>query len=289
MSDLALESRFQDRDVMGILRDASRKLSGPDQVGTALKGQLARIDGLDREAVVKFRGQRITLTALDGTTLGAVVVPARRRPSRAAVVIMDPDELPESYDSLATGLSTSGYSVILLEPRGSGWSVSAACPLPSTWRGREDELQSAVARDVLPALRALGAVAHADTSRYVLAAGLGSCATAAEAATLNRRARAVVLLSPTPSKIEVGPMRARLKASHVPVFFEIPAMDRESLPNAEALYEGLDPRTSRIVETELMGSSARIFRFDRSALPRLLKWLDESWGGKSPAENTRGR
>jgi pimeloyl-ACP methyl ester carboxylesterase len=288
MSALALESRFQDRDVMGILREAEQKTPHSD-VATGLKTELTRVDALDRQAVATFRGRRINVTALDGTNLGAVIVPSLRRPGRAAVVLMDPDETPDSYDSLAAGMSVAGYSVALLEPRGSGWSVSGGCPLPSTWRGREDEMQSAVARDVVVALRALASATHVDTTRYVVIGGLGSCATAAEAAAKDRRVRAVVLLSPTPSKIELGPMKARLEASQAPVFFEVPTLDRTSTPIAEALYQGLNPRTSRIADTEIVGSGAKIFRYDKNALPRLLTWLDDSWAAKSPAERPRGR
>jgi tetratricopeptide (TPR) repeat protein len=288
LSILALESRFQDRDVMGILRDASQKTSRSEQVGNLLKAELNRSDEIERGVLTAFRARRIMVKATDGTSLGAVVIPSLRRPARSAVVLMDPDELPESYDSLATGLSAVGYSLILVEPRGSGWSVSSACPLPSTWRGREDEMESLVARDVPVALRALAANAPADTSRYVVMAGLGSCGAAAQAANLDSRVRAVVLLSPSPSKVEIGPMRARLKASRAPVFFEVPVMDHSSIPLAEALYEGLDPRTSRITESEIVGSSAKIFRYDKSALPRLITWLDESWGAKGSA-GKRGR
>ncbi|HET9327161.1 MAG TPA: hypothetical protein VFQ05_10335 [Candidatus Eisenbacteria bacterium] len=284
---LSIESRFTDRDVMSILRDASRKIPQSDGFADRLKQELNRNDELDRKAIEEFRGKRITFTAADGVTIGAIVVPSMRRPARAAVVLMDPDELPEAYDSLATGMSAAGYSIILVEPRGSGWSVSPECPLPSLWRGREDEMRSKLARDALPALRALSAKAPADTSAYVVIGAMGSSSAAADAASRERRVRGLVLLSPTPSPVEVGPMRARLAQSAVPVFFEVPVMDHATGPTAQTLYEGLDPRTSRIAESEIVGSSAKIFRYDRTALPRLLTWLNDRWKRPAPPSSKR--
>jgi len=284
---LAIESRFQDRDVMSILRDATRKTPQADGFADGLKQEIHRIDALDREAIAEFRGKRITFKASDGMTLGAIVIPSTRKAARAAVVLMDAEELPDSYDSLATGMTAAGYSLILVEPRGSGWSVSPECPLPSLWRGREEEMRSRVARDVAPALRALAANAPADTSSCVLIGAMSSSGIAAEAATLVRRTRALVLLSPSPTRVEMGPMRAKLQQSGLPVFFEVPAMDYDTGPVAQTLYEGVDPRTSRIAESEIVGSSAKIFRYDRSALPRLLTWLNESW--KRPASSTAKR
>ncbi len=289
MYPLALESRFQDRDVMGILHDAAMKSPQGNQLSVLLKQDLAQIDARDKKAIEAFRGRRITFTALDGSTVGAVVVPALRRPARAAIVITDPEEVADAYDSLASGLSAAGYSLVIVEARGSGWSVSPACPLASTWRGREDQVRSLVARDALPALRALAGRTPVDTSAYLVVGALESAAIAAEAVALDPRARAVLLLSPNPSPVEQGPMRARLAASRVPVFFEVPVMDHTTGPIAEALYEGLDRRTSRIVDSEIVGSAATVFRRDRSALPRLVQWLDETWKAMPRVEGKRRR
>ena len=81
----------------------------------------------------------------------------------------------------------------------------------------------------------------------------------------------------------------RLKAAQAPVFFEVPVMDRASIPVAEALYEGLDPRASRITESEIVGSGPIIFRYDKSALPRLLDWVNESWASNRAKGKAAGR
>ena len=287
MFPLAMESRFQDRDVMGVLKDASQKAPQGPQMGTYMKQELARIDAQDAKSIAAFRGRRITFTALDGFTVGAIVVPAHKRPARAAIVLTDPEEVADAYDSLAAGLSAAGYALVIVEARGSGWSVSPSCPLSSTWHGREEQMRSLVARDALPALRALAAKTPVDTSSFLLVGALNSCSIAAQAATLGRRARAVLLLAPSPTPVEQGPMRARLADSGAPVFFEVPVMDHTTGPIAEALYEGLDPRTSRISESEIIGSAATVFRYDKSALPRLLRWLDDTWGSKRASSETR--
>ena len=289
MLPLALESRFQDRDVMGILKDAAQKAPQGPGLAAMMKQQLARIDAQEQKVLEAMGGRRVAFSALDGFTLGAVTFPALRRPARAVVVLMDPEEIVDAYDSLAAGLTRAGYGVVIVEARGSGWSVAPSCPLPSTRRGREDELRDLGARDALPALRALAASTRVDTSAYLVVGALGSCAMAAKAASLDRRARPLLLVSPSPSPAERGAMRAWLAAAGAPVFFEVPVTDHAT-PIAEALYAALDPRASRIAESDRPGSAASIFRYDASALPRLLVWLEESWGSKrAPSEKGRGR
>ena len=109
MYPLSIESRLQDRDVMSILRDASQKTPQGAEFGDRLKMELARIDGVDKKAIEAFGGKRVTFQALDGFTVGAIVVPSMRRTGRAAVVLLDGEELPDSYDSLATGMAAAGY------------------------------------------------------------------------------------------------------------------------------------------------------------------------------------
>jgi len=239
--------------------------------------------------ITDLGGRRLSFNAGDGFLMSAVMVPSSRKPARAVVVLMDPEESFEAYDSLAVGLARAGFSVAMVEARGSGYSVSPLCPLPSTWRGREDELRDRVAADALDALRAMAKAMPVDITRYVVIGALGSSASAAKAASLDRRARPVVLLSPSPAPVERGVMRAWLSATAVPVFFEVPIMDHENLPVVEALYEGLDPRASRIAESERIGSSATVFRYDTSALPRLLTWLDESSASKPVSKSKKKR
>lgn len=276
---LALESRFQDRDVMGILRDASQKSSRSGELAGLLKQELSAYDSEERKVLESFGAKRITFTVNDGFTLGGVVYPGVGSGiKRAAVAVKDPEEPVEAYDSLAAGLARSGYAVLVMDPRGSGWSVSPTCPLPDTWRDREAEMHHRVAMDVTGALRALATVARVDTTRFLLMGSLAGASMAVEAAALDRRAGPLAIFSPDPSAVDRGPMMARLRQLQVPTFFEVPAFDFRTLPLAEALYAASDPRRSRLVESEIIGSGPRVFRRDASALPRMLTWLNESWG-----------
>src|SRR6185369_4301543 len=116
MVPLALESRFQDRDVMGILSEAARKLPQGRVLGDDMKRQLVNIDRVDGKTIADLGGRRVTFTASDGFTVAGVAFPSKRRPARAAVVLMDPDETFEAYDSLATGMARAGYALMLVEP-----------------------------------------------------------------------------------------------------------------------------------------------------------------------------
>jgi dienelactone hydrolase len=281
---LALTSRFQDRDVMGILRDAATRSGQSRRLADLLKAEISARDNEEKAILKALGARRLPFTSHDGASVGAVIAAPPGRAARAVVAVMDPEETFEFYDSLATGLVRAGYAVMLIEPRGSGWSVSNACPLPETWRGREEQMHGLVARDVLPGLRALAAAAPVDTSRYLVIGSRAAASMAVEAATLDPRARPLLIVSPDPSPVDRGPMRARLADLGAPVFFEIPAQDYRSIPLAEALYHATDPRASRIVESDWVGAAAQVFRRDRSALPRLLQWLDESWGSGSPSE-----
>ena len=281
---LAIESRFQDRDVMGILRDASRKTPEGAQLASLMKQELLGLDNEERKILEAIGARRVTFAADDGAAVGAVAFPgAGAGVKRAVIAVKDPDEPFDAYDSLAAGLARSGYAVLVMDPRGSGWSVSPTWPLPTTWSGREAEMHHRVARDIPSALRALATLAKVDTTRFLLIGSLAGASIAVEGATLDRRARPLVILSPNPSPVDRGAMLARAKELRTPIFFEVPAFDHGTLALAEALYAATDPRQSRLAESEIIGSAARVFRRDISALPRLLRWLDESWvaGGKA--------
>jgi pimeloyl-ACP methyl ester carboxylesterase len=290
MVPLAVASRFQDRDVMGILRDAGAKLPQGPGLPDYMRKELSRIDNEDQEILTALRAKRVAFTGTDGYKLAGVVYGGvSGRPARAAIAVLNPSETFDTYDSLAAGLVRSGYAVFVLDPRGCGWSVSAAVPMPETWRGREDEIRHQVAQDAVHALSVLARNARVDTTRYLLIGAGATVSTLAEVTSRDRRVAALVFLGPDPSPVDRGIVRARLRASRDPVYFVVPALESKTLPVAEGLYESLDPRACRISESDLPGMSAYIFRHDRSALPRLLKWLDETWSASKPAPSKKGR
>jgi len=278
LSPLALDSRFKDSDVMGILRDAAQKAGMLANLEFSLRTQLRRFDEVESAGTEAVRGRPASFTGTDGFPLGGVTLaPAVQARARAAIVLVPHGEFHDAFDSLATGLRRAGYAVMLLDVRGWGASVAPDCPLPETWRGRESLMIDAAARDVVPALRALAGVARIDTTRYVIVGPGMAAPIAAVAAAQDARARILVFLSPDPSPVDRGPLRARLAELRRPVFFMVPSTDGRTLPLVEALYEAVDPRASRIVESDRIGSGARVFNHDPAALPRLTRWLDESW------------
>jgi len=288
LSWLAVESRFQDREVIALLKklgDRTRNVGGLER---RLRSRRDDADELEQMVVDTLDGRRVTFEGRDGFPLAGVVIPAPAgKRSRAAIVLVPPDEPLEAFDSLAVGMRRAGYSLLLLDARGSGRSVNPSCALPESWRGRELEMMERSTADVGPALRALAGAARVDTTAYLIL-GVGATAPiAAAAAARDSRVRTLILVSPAPVPVDRGATRASLVAFGRPVFFEVPAANRETLPVAEALYQATDVRASRISESERPGDNARVFRYDPGALPRLLRWIEESWtsaarGGRTP-------
>jgi len=155
--------------------------------------------------------------------------------------------------------------------------VGPQCPSPESWRGREEELERRVARDVRIAFRALARRAPVDTARYLVVGGRQLAHVAADAAELDRRVHLLMLVSPEPPEVERGRMRARLAARRLPVFLQVAVMDAAAVPVADLMFHAVDERVSRLVESRLPGSGAEVFRLDTTAFPRLRSWLAERW------------
>ncbi|HEY3215914.1 MAG TPA: hypothetical protein VGK93_05435 [Candidatus Eisenbacteria bacterium] len=278
LTPLALASRLKDADVMQMMREIGDKTGAWSHLQTAMNRELAVRDRDELLMLNGLKARRVRFQAEDGFPLGGIVfAPSGSRRARAAVILLPHDIGFGTYDSLCTGLRRAGYASVLLELRGAGGSVDRSCPLPGTWRGRETRMQSQVARDVVFALRALAMATPVDTTAYLVVGDGPTASIAIEAAELDPRVRLLVLLSPAPCPVDLGPSRARLEATRLPTFFEVPAEDMQSLPVADAWNRAADPRASRVVESERVGHAAQVFRYDREALLRLRRWLDETW------------
>jgi len=81
----------------------------------------------------------------------------------------------------------------------------------------------------------------------------------------------------------MGRARARLTARKIPVYFQNAVMDADGVREADRLFHATDGHVSRIVDSQLPGSGAQIFRLDTTAWPRLKSWLDEAWAAKTAA------
>ena len=284
---VVIASRRADRDAMTILERAAEAL----QVSQRLEAELTRAQ-LDRdraeEPLVKSLGaRRVRFATADAGGLGGVLVPAAKsKLKRAAVVWMAPGDTLALYDSLAVQLHRAGLVVLLLDPRGSGWSVSLDTPLPDAWRGREDALRDRCAHDLSAALRFLRAEAGVDTTACVVG-GVGATAgIAIQAARFDRRVRALLLVSPAPAAVEVPELRAGLTARPVPAYFQIAPEDYTvTFEVTDLLYQAGARAASRVSDSKRRGRFAEQFRHDPAIATRFKTWLDATW----PATSSRRR
>jgi hypothetical protein len=276
----AVLSRNTDQDVLGML----------DEVGNAT-GMLNRIQGeivremrkRDRKelALADSLGGRLTLMrASDGFPLAGLLLPAAETssstaPPLAAIVLMAPGDTLASGDSLAVALHRHGLTTLLLHLRGSGGSVAPSCPTPDSWFDREQALQSRVALDVQDALQGLLGFTPVDTTRYIVV-GVGPAATmAVEAATLDPRVKALLLVSPAPALVDRGVTRARLARLRLPVFFQMsPDEFDATYETKEAFYQACDRAASRVVDSTVPGVGLAQFRAGPGEVARFLSWLD---------------
>jgi predicted alpha/beta hydrolase len=221
-------------------------------------------------------GRRVSFLARDGSRLGGVVaVPGDAGAHRAAIVLMAPGDTIANYDSLGVALVQAGFATLFLDVRGSGWSVSPTCPSPDTWAEREEALQHLVARDVRAALGELATHVPIDTTRYLVAGVGGAASMAVEAAALDSRVGALLLVSPKPEAVERGPMRARLAKLQLPTFFQVGQEDFTEADVTDALYQAGNRSASRVVEARFMGSGALVFHNDPTIAARFTRWLDD--------------
>ena len=218
--------------------------------------------------------------ASDGFPLGAALfVPSPKSP--VAVLLMASGDSLSHYDSLATRMNLSGLALLLVERRGWGASVAPGLAIASDTYGREEALEARIARDAVDALRAAAKLSPLDTTR-VLMAGVGDGAhTAVRAAALLPHARALLLISPSPTLIQLGPTRARLAKLNRPMFIQL-AMDEGYMYHdrdmyMNALYRSGDQAHSRTVEARMMGGGPTLFRRDPALWPRIEQWLHEAF------------
>jgi hypothetical protein len=271
-------SRNSDADVAEMMKVAAQKMNVGQFLEPQLLRELAMRDKVETELLGELGGRRVSFTGADGFPLaGTLMVPRGRPRPRAAVVLVAPGDTLALYDSLAVGLRRIGLAVLLLDVRGSGRSVAARCPLPDSWRGREAEMERLCAGDVRPAFRALAREAKVDTTRY-LVVGIGSTTPiAVEAARLDRRASVLMLVSPAPSPVDRGAMRATLAALQRPVYFQTGPEDVATWPVVDSLYRACDTRASRVADTNQYGTRTTLFRRGPQIIDRFRLWLADSW------------
>jgi tetratricopeptide (TPR) repeat protein len=283
LTPLAVASRDFDTDVMGMMKATAEKLNAGRRLEPGLQQEIALRDRLEAELLQDLGARRVGFRGADGFPLGGILLAPRgaARP-RAAVVVVASEDTLAAYDSLSVGLRRMGFAVMLLEERGSGRSLTTGCPLPTSWRGREEAMEHACATDVRAAVTALGREARADTSHY-LVVGVGpSGPIAVEAATRDKRAGVLLLVTPGPQPVERGRMRARLRAMRRPVYFQTGPEDFTAWGVIDSLYRACDMSASRVADSDRRGTRATLFRHDPKIFERFKLWLADAWP-KAPA------
>jgi dienelactone hydrolase len=282
---LLVASRHQDAELVEML-DAIGNQTGRSSV---LDGDVARNlgarDQIERAAITSMGGRRVTFPASDGTYLGGVLfADAGSAKRRAAIVLVAPGDTIADYDSLSVTLRRSGFAVMLVDVRGSGASVSPVCALPDTWEGRQQALGERVARDVRDALRALRAEVPVDSTR-VVAIGIGKTAPiVVQAAEIERRIAAFVLVSPSVVEVDRGEMLARIRSLRRPNFFQVGPEDQlASGAMIDSLFQASPRGASRLADARTVGTGVRQFGSDPKITPRLMGWLNETVPASGPA------
>jgi dienelactone hydrolase len=288
LTPLAVISRTSDPDVMEMLGQAAAKLGAERRLRPMLLHRISERDRIEDELTAGLGGRRVHFDARDGFPLsGTLLAPPRATRPRCAVVLMAPGDTLALYDTLAVGLRRLGFAVMLAEVRGSGRAVAPGCPSPDAWRGRVSTLRSAVAGDVRVALATLAREAGGDSTRY-LVVGVGATAPiAVQAAALDPRVRALLLVSPVAAPVDRGPLRALLARVKRPVYFQTGPEDFTTWDLIDALYGACDPRASRVADSDKPGNFAALFRRDPRILERLRRWLDETLPPRAAPRATR--
>jgi tetratricopeptide (TPR) repeat protein len=277
---VAVRARGTDDEVDDMLERAGKELGMTPRIRADVLRKVADHDQPETVLASALGGRLLSLSASDGFPLGGLLVPAtaapaRRAPALLAVVLLAPGDTVASSDSLALALHRHGITTLLLYPRGHGASVNPTCPSPDSWFDREAALQARIARDVRDAEREVGRVTPVDSTRY-LVVGVGASATmAVEAAALDPRVQALLLVSPAPAPVDRGLTRARLAQLGLPVFFQIAPDDFDaSYAITDALYQAGNRPASRVVESKVSGQGLIQFRNDPALAARFLAWLD---------------
>jgi tetratricopeptide (TPR) repeat protein len=286
----AIRARGTDDEVVGMLEEAGKELGLEPRIKTEMFRRIGERDATDAALAGTLSGRPVALLASDGFPLSGLLVPARRAraarsggPPLLAIVLMAPGDTLASGDSLVVALRQHGLTTLMLQPRGFGASVGPSCPSPDAWFDREAALQERVARDVLDAMNGLRRFTPVDSTRCLVAGAGASATMAVEAARLDPRVRALLLVSPAPALVDRGLTRARLAALRLPVFFQNAADDFEDAREiTEVLYQAGDRAASRVVESATTGHRLAQFQGDPQLARRFLAWLDATLPPRAP-------
>ena len=275
-------ARGQDHEIVTLLGRADQLLGKNARVREQTMTTQQDRDDLESEMLNRLRGRRVRLKVSDGALIGGAIFAdsTSKRPPKAALVLASLGDELTDYDSLTVALRKSGFSVLVLDPRGSGWSVGPEFPLPDTWKGRQDALGARVVRDVHDALGAFSHVARIDTTQVLLVGVVGMVPEALTAAAEDARFRAVALLDPLVSPVDRGATIAAAKRARLPAYVQVSVPGRSESAFADTLFRACPTRTSRYADSIALGSGAAAFGSRPDVTPRFVRWLAETYATK---------
>ncbi len=276
-------ARGQDPEIATLLGRVDKLLGPNARVRQRTMTEQQDRDDLESEMLNRLRGRRVRLKAGDGSLIGGAIFAdstSKKRLPRAALVLGSLGDDLQDYDSLTVALRKSGFSVFVLDPRGSGWSVGPEFPLPDTWKGRQDALGARVVRDVHDALNAFAHVARIDTTQVLLVGVVGMVPEALTAAAEDARFRALVLLDPLVSPVDRGATIAAAKRAQLPTYVQVSVPGRSESAFADTLFRACPPRASRYADSIALGSGAAAFGSRPEVTPRFVRWLAETYATK---------
>jgi hypothetical protein len=274
---LCVRSLLQDKEANKLLHEILGSDQADQHYAPFIRSGLVKAMQLEAASLEAVHAERVSAAGADGFPLSAVLFQPPPHAKHVVLAIGMPPYDLESCGHIAAGFARAGYAFAVLDPRGSGRSLAASCATPESWSGREATLEHQVAGDVRRMFDAVAKELSADTTGYAVLATLDGSGVAAEAANLDHRVRVLVLVSPAPPRAELGRTAARLKSARVPVFLQTTPSETAGVDCAAQLYDFVDPKVSRIVDSEQAGDDITILAMDTGALPRLTAWLTQSW------------
>lgn len=278
LESLTLLGRGQDPEVAGFVQEIETQLGPNGKLRAQLESKIVHSDDRERAQLRQIGGRRIRIQVSDGTLIGGIVYAdslALHR-ARTTIVLGDIGDAPADYDTLVSALRQAGHAVLVLDPRGWGWSVSPECALPDTWQGRQDALEARVARDVQEAIGAFGREASVDTTRCLLI-GVGTMSPVALAAAADDpRVSWLALLDPWVSPVERGATLARAKRASLPTYVQLSLGARRELSFSELIVRACPLPGSKLAPVTAPEPGAIAFRRHPNVTAGFMRWLDEA-------------
>jgi len=288
LENLSLLGRGQDPEIAALLKQLDASSGGGAHLADQVKTNIQHTDERETQLLRQKGGIRVRIRASDGTFIGATLYAdsTARKSALPVLILADIGDEPASYDSLIVALRGAKYQVMLLDPRGWGWSVAPDCALPDTWRGREDALESRVARDVHDALTAFGRAAPTDTSHALLIGVGGMAPVAVAAARLDRRVAALALIDPLTVPVARGATLAAVRTNPRPTYIQLSLLHRQELPFASELYRLCPLPGSRLAPVNAREQATAAFGGHPDITRKFLLWSDEAMHLKPASRST---